>query len=90
MSTTNFGVNSPESVKLWSRKLAHEVRKASYIDKFVGESADSLIQTKNDTKKSAGDRITITLRMLLTVTAWSVIRPSKTTRNRSPPTPTTW
>lgn len=65
MSTTNYGVNAPESVKLWSRKLAHEVRKATYIDRFIGESADSLIQTKSDTKKSPGDRITVTLRMLL-------------------------
>ena len=66
MSTTFYGVNAPEAVKLWSRKLAHEVRKATYIDKFIGESADSLIQTKTDTKKSPGDRITITLRTLLT------------------------
>lgn len=66
MSTTFYGVNAPEAVKLWSRKLAHEVRKATYIDKFIGESADSLIQTKNDTKKGPGDRVTVTLRMLLT------------------------
>lgn len=66
MSTTFYGVNAPEAVKLWSRKLAHEIRKATYIDKFIGESADSLIQTKADTKKGPGDRITITLRMLLT------------------------
>jgi N4-gp56 family major capsid protein len=66
MATTFYGTNAPEAVKLWSRKLAREVRKATYIDKFIGESADSLIQTKTDTQKSAGDRITITLRMLLT------------------------
>ena len=65
MSTTFYGVNAPEAVKLWSRKLAREVRKATYIDKFIGESADSLIQTKSDTQKSPGDRITVTLRMLL-------------------------
>lgn len=65
MSTTFYGVNDPVSVKLWSRKLAREIRKASYVEKFVGESADSLIQTKADTKKGPGDRITITLRMLL-------------------------
>lgn len=66
MSTTFYGVNAPEAVKLWSRKLAHEVRKATYIDRFIGDGASSLIQTKSDTKKSPGDRITVTLRMLLT------------------------
>ena len=65
MATTSYGVNAPEAVKLWSRKLAHEIKKATYIDRFIGESADSLIQTKNDTKKGPGDRITVTLRMLL-------------------------
>lgn len=65
MATTSYGVNAPEAVKLWSRKLAHEIKKATYIDRFIGESADSLIQAKNDTKKGPGDRITVTLRMLL-------------------------
>ena len=66
MSATYYGVNAPEAVKLWSRRLAHELRKATYIDKFMGESSDSLIQIKTDTKKSPGDRITLQLRMLLT------------------------
>ena len=66
MSATFYGVNAPEAVKLWSRRLAHEIRKATYIDRFMGDSSDSLIQMKADAKKSAGDRITITLRMLAT------------------------
>jgi len=66
MATTSYGTNAPEAVKLWSRTLAHEVRKATYIDKFIGDSADSLIQTKSEMKKGPGDKVTITLRMLLT------------------------
>lgn len=66
MATTSYGVNAPEAVKLWSRALARETKKATYIERFTGEGSDSLIQIKSDTAKSAGDRITVTLRMLLT------------------------
>lgn len=66
MSTTAYGVNSAEAVKLWSRKLAHEVRKTTYIDRFIGEGSDSLIQMKSEAKKDSGDRIRVILRMLLT------------------------
>ena len=66
MSTTFYGVNAPEAVKLWSRRLAHEVRKATYIDRFIGESADSLIQFTTETQKDKGDRVTVGLRMQLT------------------------
>lgn len=63
MATTNYGVNSAETVKLWSRKLAHEALKRTYIQRFVGESDDSLIQIRNDNKAGKGDRVRITLRM---------------------------
>lgn len=66
MALTSYGVNSPEAVKLWSKVLAREALKATWIGKFIGESSDSLIQQKNDFKKSAGDRLTMTLRMQLT------------------------
>ena len=66
MAMTEYGVNSSEAVKLWSRKLAREALKQTYMARFVGTSQDSLIQEKTDTKKDAGDRVTCTLRMLLT------------------------
>ncbi len=66
MATTNYGVNSNEAVKLWSRRLAREALKATYIQKFMGEGDDSVIQIKNDTKKGPGDRVRCTLRMQLT------------------------
>lgn len=66
MATTAYSVNSPEAVKLWSRQLAREALKATWFGKFVGDSSDSIVQQKSDTKKSAGDRITIVLRMQLT------------------------
>ena len=66
MATTAYGVNSPEAVKLWSKALAREALKATWFGKFVGSTSDDIVQERNDTKKSAGDRITITLRMQLT------------------------
>ncbi len=65
MAVTNYGVNANEAVKLWSRRLAREALKATYIQKFVGESDDSVIQIRNDTKKGPGDRVRVTLRMQL-------------------------
>lgn len=66
MATTAYGVNAPEAVKLWSKRLAREVEKKTYIGKFIGKSDDSVIQEKTDTKKSEGDRVRTTLRQLLT------------------------
>lgn len=65
MATTNYGVNSPEAVKLWRSQLAREALKATWIQKFIGESSDSILQVFGETGKSAGDRVTVTLRMQL-------------------------
>jgi N4-gp56 family major capsid protein len=65
MALTSYGVNAPETQKLWSKTLAREALKATQIQYFIGESASSLVQEKTDFKKSAGDRLTMTLRMQL-------------------------
>ena len=66
MALTNFGVNSPLAVKLWRKRLFSESLKATWFGKFVGESADSLIQFTTETQKDKGDRVTVGLRMQLT------------------------
>jgi len=65
MALTNYGVNAPEAVKLWSDVLSREALKATWFNKFIGKDSDSLIQEKTDFKKSAGDRLTMILRMQL-------------------------
>lgn len=65
MAATEYGVNSAEAVKLWSKKLYREGLAKSWIGKFIGDSDSALIQRKNDLKKSAGDRVRVTLRMQL-------------------------
>lgn len=66
MAKTVYGVNDNEAVKLWSRKLMREALKQTWMSKFLGRKADSLVQILDDTKKGPGDRIRCTLRMQLT------------------------
>lgn len=66
MAATNYGVNDPLAVKLWSKKLSVEVLKETWIMNFAGTNSDSMVQIKDETMKSAGDKITYGLRMQLT------------------------
>lgn len=65
MSSTVYGVNSPETNKVWSKKLSVESLKKTWAGKFIGTGDDSLIQEHKDLKKTKGDRIRYTLRMQL-------------------------
>jgi N4-gp56 family major capsid protein len=65
MAQTEFGVNHPLAVKVWSKNLANEAYRKTFIGKFIGEGEDSLIQEKVDLKKSAGDQITCGLNVQL-------------------------
>ena len=65
MATTSYGVNDPLAVKLWSKKLNVEVLKQTWASKFMGSDSSSIIQIKDETSKSAGDKITYGLRMQL-------------------------
>jgi len=64
MAKYSKGVNDAETVKLWSKRLAHEVVKDSFFGKFMGEGSENMIQFMPETNKSAGDRVTTVLRML--------------------------
>lgn len=66
MATTSYGVNNDLAVKLWSKKLYTEALKATFISKFMGKGSGNIIQIKDETSKSAGDKITFGLRMQLT------------------------
>ena len=66
MANTNYGVNHPLAVKLWSKKLFHEALKTTWVYKFLGTNTNSVVQVVEDLRKSAGDRVRNGLRMLLT------------------------
>lgn len=65
MAQTEFGVNDPLAVKIWSKSLAKEAFRMSYVGRFIGEGEDSLVQEKVDLKKGAGDKITCGLNVQL-------------------------
>ena len=65
MAKTEFGVNHSLSNKVWSKKLAAEAIRKTWISKFIGESESSLIVEKVDLKKAAGDKITCGLNFQL-------------------------
>lgn len=64
MAKTEYGLNHPMAVKVWTRKLEHEMLKETFIGKIMGGS-DSIVQVKDELAKGPGDRITIGLRMQL-------------------------
>jgi N4-gp56 family major capsid protein len=66
MATTDFPVNSPLAVKLWSRKIAREALKETMLMKFMGTSSNNLCQVFDETSKGPGDKITVPLRLQLT------------------------
>jgi N4-gp56 family major capsid protein len=65
MATTTYGVNDALTVKLWAKKLAAEALKETFVGRFIGESASSLVHMKTDLAKGSGDRLTYGLRMQL-------------------------
>jgi N4-gp56 family major capsid protein len=68
MATTQFGTNHNLAVKLWAKKLFTESLAETYFSRFLGKGSDSLVQWKDETKKSAGDRVRVGLRMQLSGT----------------------
>ena len=65
MAKTAFGVNHSLSNKVWSKTLAAEAIRKTWIGKFIGTSESSLIMEKVDLKKDAGDKITCGLNFQL-------------------------
>ena len=57
MAITSIGVNDPLAVRVWSKKLAVEVSKATEIAPLIGTDTNSIIQLKDETQKGAGDTV---------------------------------
>jgi N4-gp56 family major capsid protein len=66
MSLTEYGPNHPLAVRLWAKRLWVESLRECFIDRFIGtDGKNSIIMLKDELKKSAGDRVTIGLRVQL-------------------------
>lgn len=66
MAVTDYPVNHPLAVKLWSRKLLSEALAQTHCFKFMSTSPGSLCQVFDETQKGSGDRIRVPLSMQLT------------------------
>lgn len=66
MSVLSFSVNNALSNKLWAKKLNVEALKETYFGRFMGEESSNMIQLKTELDKSAGDKVTIGLRVQMT------------------------
>lgn len=65
MAVTTFAANDALTNKLWAKKLAVEVSKATEIAPLIGNSTNSIIQLRDETQKGAGDQVTFGLRRQL-------------------------
>jgi N4-gp56 family major capsid protein len=66
MSATEFGPNHPLTVRLWAKRLFVETLRECFLVNFIGKSEkNSIIYMKDELTKSAGDRITVGLRLQL-------------------------
>jgi N4-gp56 family major capsid protein len=66
MPNTTFATGDALTKKVWSAKLYKEAMRDTFFSKFMGESANSIVQVKKELTKSKGDKITFGLRMRLT------------------------
>lgn len=66
MALTEYGPNNPLAVRLWAKRLFVEALRETFVDRFIGTSdKNSIVQMRDELNKSAGDRITIGLRLQL-------------------------
>lgn len=65
MAGTEFPLNHPLAVQLFSKSLAVEAGKRQYFSKFMGTGESALIVVKTELQKQAGEKITVGLRVKL-------------------------
>jgi N4-gp56 family major capsid protein len=65
MAGTDFPLNHPLAVRLWSKMLDAQTINETWFERFVGNSKNSLIYKKTDLSKEAGARLTFGIRRLL-------------------------
>lgn len=63
MATTSYAVNDDMAVKVWSKRVAWEMLKATPIAPLIGTGENAIITRKDETTKGPGDRVRMTLFM---------------------------
>lgn len=62
MAVVSYGLNDPETVKLWGKVLYAEVIEEVSFAKFMGEGPGNIVQIKTELNKDSGDRVRCFLR----------------------------
>ena len=65
MAKTSIETSDALRKQAWEERLFRDTVKETYFDRFMGESAESLVQVKSQLEKDQGDKITFGLRMRL-------------------------
>ncbi len=65
MAKTAFATGNALTKKAWEETLYRDTLKESYFSRFMGSSADSLVQVQDKLTKEKGDKITFGIRMRL-------------------------
>ena len=65
MALTQYAINSPIAVKLWSSLMFEEALKTTWWYKFTGNDSENVVQILDNTMKGPGDTITYPLRTQL-------------------------
>jgi N4-gp56 family major capsid protein len=65
MAQTEFGPNHPLAIRVWAKRLFIEALRETFADRFIGTDKNSIVQLRDELTKSAGDRVTIGLRIQL-------------------------
>ncbi|HND81622.1 MAG TPA: N4-gp56 family major capsid protein [Accumulibacter sp.] len=65
MPTTEFPLNHPLAVRIWTKALMAQTINDTWFERFVGDSQNSLIYRKTELEKGAGSRITYGLKRLM-------------------------
>lgn len=65
MAKTVFTTDNALTKKLWEERLFRDTQKESYFSRFMGGTAESLVQTNEKLEKGKGDKVTFGIRMRL-------------------------
>jgi N4-gp56 family major capsid protein len=65
MAKTVIATSDALTKKLWEEKLFRDTEKMSYFSRFMGSTAEALVQTNSKLEAGKGDRVTFGIRMRL-------------------------
>ena len=63
MAVTEFGTNSPQAVKVWSKLLFYQAIYKTFFKKFLGDDVGAIVRHVHELERTAGDEVKYDLRV---------------------------